>query len=40
MAINIKSVATEELIRELADKTGESVTDAVETNVRDRLNKL
>ncbi len=40
MAINIKSMATEELIRELAHRAGESITDAVETAVRDRLDKL
>ena len=40
MAMNIKSVATEELIRELAHRAGESITVAVETAVRDRLNTL
>ena len=40
MAINIKSAETERLARQLAEQTGESITDAVETAVRERLDRL
>jgi antitoxin VapB len=40
MGINIKNAETERLIRELAELTGEGKTEAVETAVRDRLQRL
>ncbi len=40
MAISIKSAETERLARQLAERTGESITDAVETAVRERLDRL
>ncbi len=39
MAINIKSADAEKLIRELAELTGESITDAIHTAVRERLTR-
>jgi antitoxin VapB len=40
MALSIKNPQTEELARELATRTGESITEAVETAVRSRLASL
>jgi antitoxin VapB len=40
MAILIKDREADQMIRTLADRTGESITDAVKTAVRDRLQKL
>ena len=40
MSLNIKNPATTKLIRELADATGESLTEAVTTAVRERLDRL
>lgn len=40
MGINIKNPETERLIRELAEKTGEGKTEAVETAVRERIQRL
>lgn len=39
MAINIKSADAERLVRELADLTGESITDAIHHAVRERLTR-
>jgi antitoxin VapB len=39
MAINIKSVEAERLIRELVELTGESITDAIQQAVRERLTR-
>ena len=40
MALNIKNPATTRLIRELADATGESMTEAVTVAVRERLERV
>jgi antitoxin VapB len=40
MGLNIKNAETERLIRELADQTGESLTDAVTVAVRERLDRV
>ena len=40
MGINIKNPETQRLIRELADLTGESQTEAVTTAVSDRIARL
>ncbi|HEY4942049.1 MAG TPA: type II toxin-antitoxin system VapB family antitoxin [Rhizomicrobium sp.] len=40
MGLNIKKSSTEAAIRELAARTGESLTDAVETAVLEKLNQL
>jgi antitoxin VapB len=40
MGLNIKKPSTEAAIRELAARTGESLTDAVETAVLEKLNQL
>lgn len=40
MPMNIKNPETERLTRELADLTGESLTDAVTIAVRERLGHL
>ena len=40
MPLNIKDPATDRLVRELAAVTGESITDAVATAVRERLARL
>jgi antitoxin VapB len=40
MAINIKSAEAERLARQLAEQTGESITEAVEIAVRERLDRL
>lgn len=40
MALNIKNTATVALVRELAEKTGQSQTSAIETAVRAELDRL
>jgi len=40
MALNIKDATTDRLVRELAAETGESITTAVATAVRERLERL
>jgi antitoxin VapB len=40
MSLNIKNPETTKLIRELADATGESLTEAVTTAVRERLQRV
>jgi len=40
MALNIKDPEADRLVRELADLTGESITTAVATAVRERLERL
>lgn len=40
MPLSIKNPRTEKLARALADRTGESITEAVEAAVRDRLARL
>jgi len=40
MAILIKDQEADQLIRTLADRTGESITDAVKQAVRERLQQL
>lgn len=40
MGLNIKKPSTEAAIRELADYTGQSLTDAVETAVLEKLHHL
>lgn len=40
MPLNIKDPSTDRLVRELAAVTGESITDAVATAVRERLERL
>ena len=40
MALNIKDATTDRLVRELAAETGESITTAVTTAVRERLERL
>jgi len=40
MGILIKRPATEDKIRELADRTGETITDAVDRAVEERLAKV
>ena len=40
MGLNIKKPSTEAAIRELAAHTGQSLTDAVETAVLEKLNQL
>ena len=37
MALNIKDAETDRLARELAERTGESITVATRTAIRDRL---
>ncbi|MBA3919441.1 MAG: PSK operon transcription factor [Gemmatimonas sp.] len=39
MAINLKSPDAERLIRELADITGETITDTIQQAVRERLTR-
>lgn len=39
MAINIKSPDAEKLVRELAELTGESITDTIQHAVRERLTR-
>ncbi|MBZ5679477.1 MAG: type II toxin-antitoxin system VapB family antitoxin [Acidobacteriia bacterium] len=40
MAISIKSIETERLVREIAAKTGESLTGAVQKALEERLGRL
>jgi antitoxin VapB len=40
MGLNIKKASTEAAIRELAERTGESLTDAIEHAVLEKLNQL
>jgi antitoxin VapB len=40
MGLNIKKPSTEEAIRKLAHRTGQSLTDAVEQAVLEKLNRL
>lgn len=40
MAVLIKDREADQMIRALAERTGESITDAVKTAVRERLHKL
>lgn len=39
MPINIKSPEAEKLIRELAELTGQSITDTIQHSVRERLTR-
>ncbi len=40
MGLNIKSEETHQLVRELAERTGETMTAAVNTAVRERLERV
>lgn len=40
MAMSIKSIEAERLARELAERTGESLTKAIEIALRERLGRL
>ncbi len=40
MAISIKSIETERLVRELAAKTGETITGAIQKALEERLERL
>jgi antitoxin VapB len=40
MAISIKSLETEKLAREIAEKTGESLTGAIQKALEERLDRL
>ncbi|HEX3810329.1 MAG TPA: type II toxin-antitoxin system VapB family antitoxin [Rhizomicrobium sp.] len=40
MGINIKNESTEAVVRELAARTGEGLTGAIETAARERLERL
>ena len=40
MALNIKNAETYQLVRELAEETGESMTEAITTAVRERLERI
>ncbi len=40
MAISIKSIETEQLAREIAAKTGESLTGAIQKALEERLERL
>lgn len=40
MGLNLKKASTESAIRELAARTGESLTDAVENAVREKLARV
>jgi len=40
MGLNIKKPSTEAAIRELASQTGESLTEAVESAVREKLERI
>jgi antitoxin VapB len=40
MPISIKSIETERLVREIAAKTGESLTGAVQKSLEERLERL
>ncbi len=37
MGLNIKNAKTEKLVKELAELTGESLTAAIDTSVKERL---
>lgn len=40
MSLNIKNAETYRLVRQLSEKTGESMTEAVTTAVRERLERV
>lgn len=40
MALSIKDSETDRLVRELAAKTGETLTEAITTSIRERLERL
>ena len=40
MAISIKSIETERLAREIAARTGESLTGAIQKSLEERLERL
>lgn len=40
MGLNIKNPATEQAIRDLAARTGESLTDAIANAVREKLTRI
>ncbi len=40
MALNIKDAETDRLVRALAGETGETITEAVATAVRERLDRV
>jgi antitoxin VapB len=40
LSLNIKNAETYHLVKELADKTGESMTEAVTVAVRERLDRV
>lgn len=40
MSLNIKNEETHRLVRELAERTGESMTEAVSVAVRERLQRV
>ena len=40
MAINIKDAETDDLVRQLAKKTGESITKTVRVSLEERLRRL
>ena len=40
MAINIKDESTDRIVRELASATGESITEAIATAAKERLDRL
>ena len=40
MPISIKSIEAERLAREVASKTGESITGAIQTSLEERLERL
>jgi antitoxin VapB len=40
MAINIKSIETERLARQVAEKTGDSLTGAIQTALEEKLDRL
>ena len=40
MAINIKDSETDSLAREVAKRTGETITDAIRTSLQERLQRL
>ncbi|HWF03773.1 MAG TPA: type II toxin-antitoxin system VapB family antitoxin [Candidatus Angelobacter sp.] len=40
MALNIKDSETDSLAREVAKRTGETITDAIRTSLKERLQRL
>jgi antitoxin VapB len=40
MALNIKDSETDSLAREIAKRTGETITDAIRTSLKERLQRL